>query len=57
MVLFDGSFWGLPLILEPKPKGVRGKRGSRKSHVEYSAISIPLSILEEVDQLIEEISY
>ncbi|MEM2351794.1 MAG: hypothetical protein QXT26_05250 [Thermoproteota archaeon] len=43
--------------MEPKPKGVRGKRGSRKSHVEYSAISIPLSILEEVDQLIEEISY
>ncbi|MBS7649233.1 MAG: ribbon-helix-helix domain-containing protein [Candidatus Bathyarchaeia archaeon] len=40
-----------------EPEKVRGKRGRRKSRVEYSAISIPISILEEIDRLIEEAGY
>jgi Arc/MetJ-type ribon-helix-helix transcriptional regulator len=34
-----------------------GGRRERKVRVEFSAVSVPLPILEEIDKLIEELGY
>ncbi|MEM2587864.1 MAG: ribbon-helix-helix protein, CopG family [Thermoproteota archaeon] len=33
------------------------KAGARKARVRFGAVSIPLKILEEIDELIEELGY